>query len=138
MCKLLSGVLTLAVLVSNVAAADAPAPTIEDVIASPAKFEGMTLKFEKVEIHGWSAGPKRFRFTLKTPAGTTVKDTRKAVKGQRLVFVTGSKDEKAKEFVEKLKVGYYYTITITVEIKKEKDGFVAVVKDVGGLTYQAK
>jgi hypothetical protein len=135
MIKVLSGMLSLAILASVGNAADAPL-TIEDVNANPAKFVGQTLKFEKVSLQGCTTGPKRYRLILRTPAGTEFTALKKDTEGQRLVFMTGSKDENAKKFVENFKGDNSYTVTLTVLIRKERGNFLAVVKGVDSISYR--
>jgi len=122
-------VMTIALALSNTVLAGDD-PTIEDVNAKPEKYEGKTLTFKKVDLFGTvTTGQVQYRFTVRTQDGKVFKESRQ--EGQELLFVSEGKGEKIKKFVESLKPDCYYTVTITVEIKKNKKGqFAAMITDV--------
>ncbi|SRR5579875_3488373 len=105
-------------------------PTIEDVNANPKNYIGKTLTFEKVDLIGTvTTGQVRYRFTIRTPAGNIYKDSLSAE--QNIVFVSRNKDANIKKFVESLKADHYYTVTLTVEIRKGKnDSGQAIIKKI--------
>jgi outer membrane lipoprotein-sorting protein len=120
--------LTVALALSSTAFAGDD-PTIEEVNAKPEKYEGKTLTFKKVDLFGTvTTGQVQYRFTVRTPDGKVFKESRQ--EGQELLFVSEGKGEKIKKFVESLKADCYYTVTITVEVKKKKAGYVAAITDV--------
>ena len=112
--------------------------------ASPAKFAGQTITFEKANLYGIvTPGPARFRFTVKS-ARTTVLKATDAPPAQKIIFATRNKDQKAKKFVASLSAEQSYTVNLTVTIqrmtgKAGKEGrYWAIVKSVESLpNYRA-
>jgi hypothetical protein len=112
-----SGLAVALALTGTVQASDNP--TVEEVNANPANFAGQTITFQKVSLYGnVQTSPVRFRFTVKSPAGTVYKVLPIDQSEQKLVFATSNKDEKAKKFVDSLSPEYYYTVNITVKIER--------------------
>jgi hypothetical protein len=132
----------LAVVLALAAPAFAGDPTtIEEVNANPSKFVGQTMTFEKVMLYGHSSGPARYRFNVKSPKGTVIKATETRPE-QKLFFATRNKDEKAKKFVNGLSVEHYYTVKLTVTIRRMagkagKEGrYWAILKSVDSTRYR--
>ncbi len=94
-------------------------PTIEQVAANPAKFEGKTLVFKGVQVSDKVfEGPKQVRLTVKTKGGTVVES--KLSKGG-ITFVIAK--EKAAEMTKSLKPEEFNPATLTCKIEKTDKGF---------------
>lgn len=83
-----------------------------------------------------STGQVKYRFSVRTPAGQVFKESFHA--GQDVVFVSQNKGEEITKFVQSLKPDFYYTVTLTVEIRQAKKGVLAVITDASAPLFQAK
>jgi len=102
-------------------------PTPEQVNENLEKFSGKTVVFDRMELSGnVQEGPKRFRFTVTSPAKTVFKSPPEGK--QNMWFGSEGKDESMAALVRTLKPDQTYPVRLTCEIQRENKRYIAIVR----------